>query len=308
MSHFTVLVIGDDVDEQLYPFSENLDYSEEEDRKFLEFYGEGNKEIEEEYANGVVEYGDDLGKKFTEVYPKFKSFLKEWHGFEKDPHTGKLGYWRNPKAKWDWFTIGGMWTGFFKLKSGAKGVTGSPGLMTSPAKPGFVDQVKLKNVDFLGMEEHEASLALERYERAERLLGGSIPELDYLWSDLISKKEYEHLNMQDKRDLYWKQPSMLLKESKLKELDSSSEDYSFLNWIDMDSFQMTKEEYIQKSRENSFSTFAVLKDGEWFERGKMGWWGSVSNEKSSEDWGREFSKLVRGLPKETLLTVVDCHI
>ena len=67
-----------------------------------------------------------------------------------------------------------------------------------------------------------------------------------------------------------------------------------------------EEYYLENSWE--FSTFAVLKDGEWYENGSMGWWGVVSDEKEEHSWKQEFEKLVRGLPEDTLLSVYDCHI
>jgi len=66
----------------------------------------------------------------------------------------------------------------------------------------------------------------------------------------------------------------------------------------------TKEEYINSG--DQFSTFAVLMDGEWYERGTMGWWGCVSDEK--DDWNEQFAKLFNNLDGEKYITVVDCHI
>jgi hypothetical protein len=69
---------------------------------------------------------------------------------------------------------------------------------------------------------------------------------------------------------------------------------------------MTREQYLDASE--AFTTFAVLKDGKWYERGKMGWWACVSNEKAADEWQAEFNKLLESLPPETRITVVDCHI
>jgi hypothetical protein len=52
----------------------------------------------------------------------------------------------------------------------------------------------------------------------------------------------------------------------------------------------------------------VLKDGEWHERGSMGWFGCVSDEKDKEDWFKQVSDLIDSLPDDTLMTVCDCHI
>lgn len=58
----------------------------------------------------------------------------------------------------------------------------------------------------------------------------------------------------------------------------------------------------------NFETFAVLKDGEWFERGKMGWWGVVSDEREADAWSAQWMDLVLGLHNDTVLALVDVHI
>lgn len=64
-----------------------------------------------------------------------------------------------------------------------------------------------------------------------------------------------------------------------------------------------------KMRElNEDTTFSVVKNRKWFERGSMGWWGIVSDEKDQEKWTAEFRKLIDELSDNELLTLVDCHI
>lgn len=48
-------------------------------------------------------------------------------------------------------------------------------------------------------------------------------------------------------------------------------------------------------------------DGEWHQHGEMGWFGSTE-EKTEEEWNREFMDYVKTLPGDTLITAVDCHI
>jgi hypothetical protein len=59
-----------------------------------------------------------------------------------------------------------------------------------------------------------------------------------------------------------------------------------------------------------FSTYAVLKDGKWFEPGEMGWFGmsSASNEDKLDFELNFYNKFLKDLPDDALLTVVDCHI
>ena len=68
----------------------------------------------------------------------------------------------------------------------------------------------------------------------------------------------------------------------------------------------TKEQFI-KNR-SVFSTFAVLKDGKWFSRGEMGWWGAVADEKDQNIWLDEYKKMIDELPNDVMLSVYDCHI
>jgi hypothetical protein len=58
-------------------------------------------------------------------------------------------------------------------------------------------------------------------------------------------------------------------------------------------------------------TFAVLDartSPTWYQRGKMGWWGSVSDAKDSDQWDREVAALIKTLNADDVITIVDCHI
>ena len=52
----------------------------------------------------------------------------------------------------------------------------------------------------------------------------------------------------------------------------------------------------------------IREDGEWREKGEMGWWGSVSNEKPEDSWKQQFVDYVKSLDENCLVTVVDFHI
>ena len=54
--------------------------------------------------------------------------------------------------------------------------------------------------------------------------------------------------------------------------------------------------------------FCVIIDGVWYERGKMGWWAFVSDEKEKGDWNEEFMALVKTLPEKSLVANYDFHI
>ncbi len=58
---------------------------------------------------------------------------------------------------------------------------------------------------------------------------------------------------------------------------------------------------------NDFKAFAFLTpSGEWIERGKMGWWGSVSDEKDEKAW-KAVCKTVLEKHADCIAVGVDCH-
>lgn len=59
---------------------------------------------------------------------------------------------------------------------------------------------------------------------------------------------------------------------------------------------------------DDFTTFAVvLPNGRWYEKGSMGWWAIVTDEK--EDWTEKYKeKFLDTADPSWILTIVDCHI
>lgn len=90
----------------------------------------------------------------------------------------------------------------------------------------------------------------------------------------------------------------------LKETDSEGNrigvNHAYMNEIDWD----------YMFEQNRYSFCYVTEEGDWIERGNMGWWGCVSNEKDLDIWETEFKNYIKSLdPEDNLLvTVVDFHI
>ena len=318
MSHFTVLVIGEDYEKQLQPFHEyectgiedeyvvDVDYTENAD-EFLNrevFIG-----INKESKNLDYHFYEENAQRDFESYEKTTKieYLKkieadidkeiiEELGVEK-----KNGIWcgkTNPNAKWDWYTVGGRWTGYLKLKEGSEGVLGSPGLMSSPAEEGTADQVRKKDVDFEGMRNASAKRAEEAYDKAMKYIG-DISEHES-WNPFRERMVAEGKGIDEIREAYHNQPKCIA----WKKIEDNSFRYSY----SPDDFSVTREKFIEDARNSSIATFAVVKDSKWYEKGKMGWWACVSDEKEKDSWNKEFSDLLDSLSEETLLTLVDCHI
>lgn len=256
MSHYTCLVIGENVEKQLEPYFElecTMDNFEIKNDPRAEFVKEfTTEELQKDFECVKNEYPDQ-----NHQYENLEEFADEYHGIDKLEGSELWGRWTNPNSKWDWYSIGGRWTGFFKIKDNTKYpddiCTGRPGIMTVPAKYNYADSIRICDIDFDGMK-------------------------------IDSIKKYEK---------YW---------NEYQEKISNGDKSAYFIYGVKDG--QTKEEYIDLN--SNFSTFAVIKDGYWYEKGEMGWWSITLNEK--DDWQEQFNLLIKSLPEDTLLTVVDCHI
>lgn len=328
MSHFTVLVVGNCPEDQLAPYQENnmgdcpqeyLEFNDEEEECLEEYKTKTWTKVvmpdgrllnhwdEEFRVEGSIGTGssthrvpDHLEQRevpFTELYSTFEEFMEDYHGREnRDDKTGKYGYWENPNAKWDWYQLGGRWTGMFKLKEGSEGLAGFPGLMTSVCDKGYADQALLKDIDIEGMRQEAYDRAYDQYSQIEDIFGGEIPKLDYTWSEVTDMKDLT--DWDSRRNFYSSQPAIKKRDKLSHKLGDP--------FFRLEDYQISKEEYANNAKLNALLTHAVVRKGKWYEKGEMGWWAIVTNEK--DNWLEEFNMLIDGLDENTLMSVYDCHI
>lgn len=242
MSHFAVLVIGDNIEEQLAPYDENIE---------------------------VPEYAREDNTMTT----------------------------YNPKSKWDWYQIGGRWTGFFQLKPGGTGNVGEPGLMTPKCAEGFADSAKLKDIDFEGMTLVAAAEANATYDKLEAALDGAslddMPKFEVIF-ERVGKENYDAA-----RKEYWAHPLVKrLQEANLMPWGSSVQE----------AYGSDRATYVKRRSLGSYVPYAVVKDGEWMAKGDMGWFGFSDTKVPADEWNERIAMLLQSLPDDTRLTVVDCHI
>lgn len=270
MSHFAVLVIGPDIEAQLAPYQEN---NMGDCPKHLLKY-----RVDEEWFDSEEAAVAKLGAK-----------------------AAKEGYSENPNAKWDWYSIGGRWTGFFTLKAGAVGQHGEPGLMTRTPQVGTADILTKGDIDFEAMRQEAVNTASNNYDMAMRVIG-HLPE-NKTWQEMRSEHESDNDRA---RTEYWHQPRCVAWKDEEKRVGWKNWPFGFST--SPDDFLITRDKYIKNARNGAATTFAVVNDGKWYERGKMGWWACVADEKDNETWNSMFTNLIDSLPDETPITLVDCHI
>ena len=335
MSHFTVLVIGNDPEKQLAPFQENnmgncpreyLAFNDHEDEYREEYEKQTREMIVMEDGSLLSPYADCFKQKrandpfggvgfstsdkflypagttrrevpFKELYPTLEAFAKDWHGAERDAEKGRYGYWENPNKKWDWHSLGGRWTGMLKLKNGdatPMARLGRPGLMTDAAEVGHADQARKRDVDWKGMRANAAQKASQKYDRAIDMIAGRSFRS---WEEIRESSEFKNDIDGARKEYNGQEVVKDLRAADLIGFDSGPEQ-----------FRVSREQYLERARQKAVATFAVLMDGKWHERGEMGWWGVVHDEKDEDEWYRQYAALLDSLPEDTLLSVYDCHI
>lgn len=311
MSHFTVLVIGAEPEKQLQPFHE------------FECTGTSDEFVQDidQTAEAREEYADRTRDK-NEEKKSFAAFVEGWYGYEVVPFgeqpdlegRHKFGYVlvneageaekvvrrTNPNKQWDWYQLGGRWAGFFRLKPGAtSGVVGTTGLFTAEAPAGHADAALKGEIDFEAMRIAAEGKAAERYDGIRAIIDPHLDTPLVRWDDMRNKYHGDQATLEGgidaARKAYHAQPAVA----------ALKKEHPFTS---IEDFLGDRETYIRHAGIQSSMTFAVLKDGQWYERGSMGWFGFVADEKDSGTWIEEFGKLVSSLPDDTLLSVYDCHI
>ena len=297
MSHFAVLVIGNDIEEQLAKFDEQIQMPKYVKNTKEQLIAEEKQSIEE-YKNGTyAEYlADPIGyaiacndnenhlKYVSEDFPKklemtdeeiYQNAIKYYEEEDLGP-DGEVYSTYNPDSKWDWYEVGGRYAGRIALKENVEGYP-------------------TPNFSWGWSEEDKESV----------MKGGSMVDEAYLRDIDFSKM---HRTEEDYKEAlrYWE----LIVEG-IKPKNKKEEEMVKYNWYKPEYYtERYKDKETYAKCNSSFSMWAVVKDGVWYEKGQMGWW-AMSNETHDEavDWEMNFfDRFIKDLPEDTLITVVDCHI
>jgi hypothetical protein len=166
MSHYTVMVIGDDVDWILEPYNESLEVEpyidqtkEELHKEFMACYG---RIYAENKPEGLLDAFEELTLSLDGVNAKW---LDKWNGQKLDKHGNALTTY-NPDSKWDWYQVGGRWSGSLILKSNRKGKLGSKSWANENEEipSGRADVAFKKDIDWDAMNKEAAEDAAKDWD------------------------------------------------------------------------------------------------------------------------------------------------
>jgi hypothetical protein len=291
MSHFSVMVIGKNPEMQLEKFAEDIQ---------IEEYCKG--EVSESNKKEMLEYYNSEGNNFNSFDQCYQQFGKDWNdnNYRKDEN----GIWQsystyNLDAKWDWFTLGGRWHNFYIiLKPEVVNYVNQCECKNYPDGRKRANQALKKDIDFDAIYQISFEKATKTYREIKEKCGGEIPELS-ITPDKLNEGKYSKLTIEEYRELYNSQESVQLwkKAGLLTPFG-----------IQLEDVQCTEEEFAHRCADGAFSTFAYVRRGNWYEQGRMGWFGISTDNVSQESWNQQIKKMLQDVSGDTLISIYDCHI
>jgi hypothetical protein len=216
-------------------------------------------------------------------FASLEEFAKEWHGAERDEKHNRYGHYSNPNAKWDWYVIGGRWTGFYPFKASAEEFgsalafrdelwsrRGESGTGGNKPNEGKVDIVRVSDIDF----DKVATEHRERFEKfcteyVQLLAGHKFPSFEGPRSRALDVGL-----IRVERGPY---PSPVGDEIVMSWADAYGSTDDRAAWHDV-ALPLTEERKRQIwNAFNPLKTFAALDADGWHEPGEMGWFGCSSD-------------------------------
>jgi hypothetical protein len=208
----------------------------------------------------------------------------------------------NFNSQWDWWVIGGRYGSALRLLPGRRGYTETP-LEFRPEyskifnrrpsapwqpKPGYCDQTRKMDVDWMGMRAEAGAKAGARWDRVQIWTKGE------QWSPWagISAKFIGDLA----REHYASQPA--IKAISEGQQTLPPEQRTFL--ID-DALLGTREDYVSAAELSAGVPHAVVINHEWLSC-------DMSDQEIGADWNKRFHEILDQVPDEFLITMIDCHV
>ena len=358
MSHYTVTVLlprqPKDVEDLnciladlLAPFDENEPVAE----PYKDYYEDAPAfDVERSSWNWpyCVAAEDGLTIDPENLRPVAEHLQAKWpeaaSSYQYEEETNRIYDWTtyNPNSRWDWWVVGGRWTGYMPLKAGAQGITGSPSWGNPEgAKPGWVDCIRKGDIDEHAVLAEASRQALEDHEKIEaKVLNG---EKLLPWDEVMPLDERINAYTKGRLRTYaflaegvWREPgkmgwfgmsharwvdcirkgdidehAVLAEASRQALEDHEKIEAKVLNgekllpWDEV----MPLDERINAYTKGRLRTYAFLAEGVWREPGKMGWFGmSHATPETEDDYAAWWERMWAAMPDDAWLAVVDCHI
>lgn len=229
---------------------------------------------------------------FRETYPTFEAYAKDWCGHDGPKPNGRYGHTTNPNGHWDWYKIGGRWSGFFPLVDNGLGSKARVGDIAALCE---IDQKRVEATrverrdEFL--REYQALLAGKDFSSFEG------PRSAAMRMGLLRVEHGPVTASPGETVLPW-----------TRYVRGENDDRR--TWNDV-ATTVTAETLETKYGRcfHPLVTFAAVDNDGWHAPGEMGWW--ACSDDSPEQylaWCDQFvPRFLSGRPYDTLV-LLDCHV
>ena len=215
-------------------------------------------------------------------YLSLERYAEEHCGYTYDRECNAYGYYSNPNAYWDWYSIGGRWPFQFLVKETAERITGERSWddedteCKAPEGYVWVCGARKKDIAWELMKECELQNARKTYALlAHAFNSGEVPK-DCPWWRITEDGVFSFLTQ-----LYFK--------------GESEEEYLRRNGLAAEQRMLP-------------GAYSFIRDGEWNAKGDMGWWGISSNDKEPKTWRQMMADYIDSIPDDHFIVGIDCHI
>lgn len=268
-----------------------------------------SKETPEEQAATIAEgakWAERIGEHPT--WEHVIALYKEQYGEDDnecptyDPETGRAYQMstRNPESQWDWWQVGGRWSGYFTAKPNTETIPSARDWNTDPDAdaPGKCNGGAIRNLDLDAMRNAAEVAAFGEYRKWEELLAAHPAAKP--WSHFYGLVEAEEISIDVAREEYRQQPL----------IQATRKSTEFGLGCPIDHFLLPRAEYVAEARRGAVPGYALVTlKGEWVAPGRMGWFG-VSSESAGEKsaYRTAVNEYLDSIDEDTVLVAVDCHI
>lgn len=229
--------------------------------------------VEDEYVV-AVDITEDWDR---ECYPTISEFAEDYGGTVVGERVTRK---TNPNAKWDWWQVGGRYSNRLAVR-GEECDSAMVAELDWDAMRRSVTETRRR---WVAECEKESGLHGDELERGIR----EKTEGNAAWMALTEPKPRGHEYLQWLADNGY---PLGAKAANCFELPPLKPEQSLTEWVESPP---------------ALSAFAYVKDGEWHQKGRMGWWAIVTDEQ--EGYEQEFQEMLQLLKPNQWITIVDCHI
>lgn len=252
-----------------------------------------------------ADWAEKLGDHPTwaDVVTHYNAKYGEEERLQYDEETGRAFTWsqRNPDSLWDYWRIGGRWSGHFVAREVTPEVLLPDSHWDGPKGlgRGFVDGGPKRLLDFEAMREKAASEANARYDQWDKLCAKTPHAKE--WAHFVGLHKAGELTIEQARERYHAQPRIAAARSDQE-----------MGWYDdiVEHFGMSRDEYVANARRDAIAGYALVTlDRRWMAPGRMGWFGMSTDEPGTVDaYKTEANAYLEGLDPDVLIVQLDCHI